>query len=250
MNLDLITSIELTASAATLVATSALLLGRTSRIRFSITAVLVLWFAWAVGLAAGPFFRPDNPFGLPGLGLSVAIPIFALTFAVIRIGVLREALRAAPLMAIVAVNILRVLGVSFLLLKGQGRVAPTFASVAGWGDITVGLLAIPLSWMLAKRRSGLTGWVWLWNSVGLLDLVAAITLGVVSSPGPLRLIVESASSSVMTTLPWFLVPGYIVPLLASLHLAVFWKLIQATNRTAETKLCQDGTKLLGNAATR
>lgn len=249
MNLDLTTSIELTASAATLIATSALLLGRTPRIRFSITAVLVFWFAWAVGLAASPFFQPDNPFGLPGLGLSVAIPIVALTFAVTRISVLREALRASPLTAIVAVNIVRVLGVSFLLLKGQGRVAPTFASVAGWGDITVGLLAIPLSWMLFKRKP-VIGWVWLWNSLGLLDLVAAISLGVVSSPGPLRLIVESASSSVMTTLPWFLVPGYIVPLLAALHLAVFWKLARATHRTAEIPVCQSASKLLEGAETR
>jgi len=234
MNLDLITAIELTASAAIVIASSAFFIGQTPRIRFSVTAALVLWFAWVTGLAASSFFRPDNPFGLPVLGLSVAVPVLVLCLAVSRIHVLKQALRNAPIAPMVAMNIVRVLGVSFLLLKAQGRVAPTFASIAGWGDIIVGLLAIPLSWALATRQPRLNGAVWLWNSLGLLDLVAAIFLGGTSSPGPLQLIVEGASSAVMTTLPWFFIPAFIVPLLASAHLAIFWRLARSEETISGT----------------
>ncbi|HEY9154544.1 MAG TPA: hypothetical protein VIM69_05400 [Opitutaceae bacterium] len=231
MNLDLITSIELTASASVLIAGTALLLGRTTRIRFSITAVLVLWFTWAVSLAASPFFNPENPFGAPGLGLSVVVPIIAFSFAVSRISELKEALRSTSIMSLVALNILRALGVGFLLLKYQGRVAPLFANSAGWGDISVGLLAMPLTWALATRKPGTTGLVWLWNCLGLLDLITAIGLGVTTSPGPLQLIVEPGASSVMTTLPWFLIPGFLVPLFILTHLAIFWRLTRTADRT-------------------
>ena len=227
MNFDVISSIELTASASIVIATAALLLGRTARIRFSITAVLALWFAWAVTLAASSFFRADNPLGLPGLGLSVAVPVIAMIFAVNRFSQLKESLRHTPLASLVALNMLRVAGVLFILLKAQGRVAPTFSSSAGFGDITVGLLAIPLSWMLATRKPGTNGLLWIWNCLGLLDLITAIGLGVISSPGPLRLLVEAHSSSIMTTLPWFLIPGFLVPLFASSHLAIFWRLTRA-----------------------
>lgn len=230
MKLDIITSIELTGSAAIGIAVAAIVLGRTPRIRSTIASGLALWFAWAAWLGQSTVFRPDNPFGLAVLGLSVTLPIFILTLAVSRISELRSALREASLTSLVGLNIVRILGVSFLLLKAQGRVAPTFASSAGWGDITAGLLAIPLVWLLANRKPGTNRLVWIWNCFGLLDLVAAVSLAVLSSPGPLHLIKENASSAVMTTLPWFLIPGFLVPLLFSSHLAIFWRLSHSATK--------------------
>jgi hypothetical protein len=60
--------------------------------------------------------------------------------------------------------------------------------------------------------------------IGLADLAAAITLGVMSSPGPLNLITAEPDTGLMSTLPWLLIPGYLVPLLVTMHVVSFYRL--------------------------
>lgn len=224
MNLDLITSIELTVSAAIVVAAVSLSIGHSRSSRLGIAAALGTWFITVAGLAAEQSLGPENPLGIAALGLAVGLPMLGLAAWIVLNSQARDRLRETPVTVWVAVNTVRVLGVSFLFLSAQERVAPTFAAIAGWGDIAVGVLALPLAWYGAVRGREARRAIWAWNLVGLLDLVTAVGLGVASSPGVLRLIVESVDSSVMTTLPWLLIPGFLVPLLASTHLAIFWKL--------------------------
>ncbi len=62
----------------------------------------------------------------------------------------------------------------------------------------------------------------LWNAIGFIDLVAAVTLGVGSAPdSPLRFIFEESVPGTMATLPWLLIPGFLVPVYLLTHLAVF-----------------------------
>ena len=65
-----------------------------------------------------------------------------------------------------------------------------------------------------------------WNLFGLADLATAVSLGVLSTPGPLRRIFADPGAGLMTTLPWLLIPGFLVPLLATIHLAIFYRLIR------------------------
>ncbi|HQT26787.1 MAG TPA: hypothetical protein PLK99_09375, partial [Burkholderiales bacterium] len=111
-----------------------------------------------------------------------------------------------------------------------------FAPLAGWGDIIAGITAIPAAFLAARGLKGLT---FLWNTFGLLDLIAAIGLGATSSPGPLHLLMVEPDTTIMTTLPWLVVPGFLVPLLASVHLAVFYRL---------NRLIEESKIRVGNAA--
>jgi hypothetical protein len=112
-----------------------------------------------------------------------------------------------------------------VLLYAAKRLPAPFAPVAGWGDIAVGLLAIPLALMLARGGDTVPrGLVALWNALGLLDLVAAVTLGATSSPGPIQLFHVQPSSGIMSTLPWILIPCFLVPSLAFIHLCTFYRL--------------------------
>ena len=74
----------------------------------------------------------------------------------------------------------------------------------------------------ARRRCAIR--IVIWNTVGLTDLIVAVGLGVTSAPGPLQLIGSGAGSGLMTTLPWLLIPGFLVPTLACTHLAIFYRL--------------------------
>lgn len=59
-----------------------------------------------------------------------------------------------------------------------------------------------------------------WNALGLLDL-AAVALGATSSPGPIRIFTSEPGSALMTTLPWILIPCFLVPILATCHVLSF-----------------------------
>jgi hypothetical protein len=133
----------------------------------------------------------------------------------------------------VAVQAGRLLGAFFLLLHADGRLPWTFAAGAGWGDITIAALAVPLAWAVHRRTAGWWTATLIWNALGFLDLVGAVTLGIGSAPGsPLQFLNEHPDSGTMGTLPWLLVPGFLVPIYLLLHLAVFARLAREREATA------------------
>ena len=137
----------------------------------------------------------------------------------------RSALLSVPLPALVGLNAGRLGGVFFLILAADGRLSAPFAPVAGAGDILVGALAIPLATMAAAAASAPPGWLGVWNALGALDLIVAVSLGVLSAPGtPFRVFTEGPGTAAMTTLPWIIVPAILVPLYLLIHLTIAAKL--------------------------
>jgi hypothetical protein len=233
MNIDLIGSVELTASAAIVIAALSIGFGSSATTRLRAAVGLSAWFALVVILAATRALYYERGLGAPGLGIAVALPIAVLCFVVARVTSLREGFRRVPLWLLVGVHTVRVLGISFIILYAAGRLPAPFAPVAGWGDIFVGATALPAAWLAYRRPAMARPTLWIWNVIGLADLIAAIGLGVISSPGPQRLIFAEPSSAIMTTLPWLLIPGFLVPLLFADHIGIFIRLAK------ETKLVRD-----------
>jgi hypothetical protein len=137
----------------------------------------------------------------------------------------RSALLSVPLPALVGLNAARLGGVSFLILAADGRLSAPFAPVAGWGDVVVAALAIPLAAMAASGGDERPAWLGVWNALGALDLVVAVSLGALSAPGtPFRVFTEGPGSLAMTALPWVMVPVMLVPLFLLTHLVIAAKL--------------------------
>jgi len=226
MNTDLIGSIELTASAAIVIAALSIGFGSNPLMRIRIAVGLGVWFIIVVILAATRAFYYEHGLGTSGLGLAIALPIAVLCIAVGRVQSLREAFHRVPLWLLVGVHTVRLLGVSFIILFAAGRLPAPFAPVAGWGDIFVGAAAVPITWLAYRRTLNIRAILWIWNVIGIADLIAAIGLGATSSPGPLRLIFAEPSSAIMTTLPWLLIPGFLVPLLVAVHIGIFARLMK------------------------
>src|SRR2546426_761670 len=74
-------------------------------------------------------------------------------------------------------------GVFSLTLAADGGLSAPFAPVAGAGDFLVGALAIPLAAMAAAGAGAPLAWLGVWNALGALDLIVAVSLGVLSAPG-------------------------------------------------------------------
>jgi hypothetical protein len=143
------------------------------------------------------------------------------------------AVEAVPTALLIALHVVRVLGVSFVMLYAANRLPAPFAPVAGWGDIFAGVAALPVAWLVSQTAPGWRPIALAWNTFALLDLVAAIGLGVTSAEGsPIRFFFTEPSSAIMSSLPWVLIPAFLVPLLAVLHLAVYARLAPRIRGTA------------------
>ena len=227
MNTDLIGSVELTASAATVIAALSIGFGSNAPARIRIAAWLSAWFVIVAILAATRALYYERALGAPSLGIAVALPIAVLCILVACVQPLHDALHRVPLWLLVGVHTVRLLGISFVILYAAGRLPAPFAPVAGWGDIFVGTTAPVVAWLAYRRPANARPILWIWNVIGLVDLIAAVSWGVTSSPGPQRLILAEPSSAIMTTLPWLLIPGFLVPLLFTVHIGIFIRLVSA-----------------------
>jgi hypothetical protein len=223
--LDIVGAMTL-APLATLLAGTLILNGTgdgTLRVRLALGAVI--WFTGIATLAASGAFTQPAGRGTLAIGAAVLVPILLGLAAIARSRTAREFAWGVPLAVLVGVHAGRLLGVFFLALHSAGRLPPTFALSAGWGDIVVGFAALPLAWAIHRRVPGWQGLTLAWNAVAMLDLVTAVSLGVGSAPdSPLRFIFETPSSGAIATLPWAMIPGFLVPLFMLTHLVVFARL--------------------------
>src|SRR6266699_4734581 len=104
MNADLIGSIELTASAAIVIAALAIGFGSNPLARVRIAIWLGVWFVIVVILAATRSLYYEHGLGTPGLGLAIVLPITVLCLTAARVQSLREAFHRVPLWLLVGVH--------------------------------------------------------------------------------------------------------------------------------------------------
>src|SRR5438067_10956387 len=113
MNIDLLSSIELTASAAIVIAALSITFGSNAATRIRLAAWLSAWFVVVVILAATRALYYEHGLGTPGLGLAVALPIAFICAAVARIKSLRKVFHWAPLWLLIGVHTIPLRGLSF-----------------------------------------------------------------------------------------------------------------------------------------
>jgi hypothetical protein len=224
MELDIIASIVLTVVAGLVVTTLSIGFGEDTAARVRIAIGLIAWFAVVALLGATKALHYPEGTGAPGLGIAIVIPIVVLVYGTLRIPSFRRRLYAMPMQTMVGLNGLRILGMFFLILYALGRLPSPFAQEAGWGDIVSGLIAIILAWRLRFNPGSTRASTFIWNTLGMLDLFGALALGVISSPGPLHVLHTHPSASIMTLLPWLLIPGFLVPIYLFIHVAIYTRL--------------------------
>jgi hypothetical protein len=225
--LDILSTAELTVSASIVVCFLSLAMAQTARGRVTVLVALGAWFVVVLWIGATGALSPAGG-GAPALGLTVVLPIAALVGAYFALPSIRDAMATTPLPALIAVHAIRLLGYTFIVLYAEGRLPAPFAPSAGWGDMFIGATALPLTWAVMRFGARVRPLVLLWNALGVADLVVALTLGPLSAPGPLQVFVGPPDSSPMTTLPWLIIPGFLVPILLFIHVVIFTRLLAKT----------------------
>ena len=229
--LDLIGTTVLTAAIAVNLNATITMMPLSPVQKLTAVALAGLWIGFAIALSStGIYAVTSTP--VPAIGVIAGLPLLAAGLAVLWSARVREALLALPLPLLVGLNTMRIFGALFLLLAAEGRLSGPFPQSAGWGDVIVGLTAIPLTIAIARSPKGNRGALLTWNLFGTLDLVAAVTLGIISAPGsPLQLLGGTVGSTAVTALPWSNIPSLLVPFYLITHGVIFARLARA-NRVA------------------
>ncbi|CAD6554278.1 hypothetical protein LMG28727_05680 [Paraburkholderia kirstenboschensis] len=184
-----------------------------------------LWFAVAWSVAINGAFRTGaSP--LPLLPLAIFMPLMIglpLLLLSKRVG---RVLDAMPASWLVALQLYRVFGSWALAAWLHGLLPGVFALPAGIGDVLTGLFALPVAIAVASGAARGRKAAIAWNIFGLADFAVAITLGMITSPGPFQLIVPSMPSIGAGGYPEALTPAFVVPGSILLHALSLRQLIR------------------------
>jgi hypothetical protein len=115
-------------------------------------------------------------------------------------------------------------GVGFVIAWLKGALPAGFGVPEGFGDIIAALGALAVLPKLHKGTAS-RGWLLAWNTWGFIDLVSAITMGLLYSESTLGILsAGTATSRLMVTFPVSLIPTFFVPLFLLLHALTFKKI--------------------------
>jgi hypothetical protein len=192
----------------------------TSRRRLGIWLAVVvpytLWLAVIWSAAISGAFRPGNS-TVPLVPLAIFLPVVVGVPILLRSKRIGEVLDAMPASWLIGLQVYRVFGGIFLVGWTRGVVPGIFALPAGIGDVTTGLLALPVAYYLASRNGAAVRSAIAWNIFGLLDFTIAVGIGLAIAPGPLQLIVPSIPNTGAGLYPTVLIPAFAVPSSILLH---------------------------------
>ncbi len=202
-----------------------------------LSVVFIGWEALAQYLGAANTYLAtiQNPPAVPTILFGLLIPLAIATIGLWRSESIARLVSAIPLHWLVAAQIYRVGGGIFLMLWADGRLPWQFALPAGIGDVTTGIAAFFVAAQLAQNAVGARRVTYAWCLFGIADLVVAVTMGAMTSPGAAHLLAFDAPNLLMTAYPLVMVPTFAVPLALMLHGLVLLRLQRgaaATGRLA------------------
>ena len=194
---------------------------RESRIAVVSGGVLAAWAVVAVMLARGGFFEQGDPNSVPPVGITLALVLLGLAVCLLVSPSLRRLLTNQR--NLILLNLWRLVGAVFLLLMANGQMPALWALPAGIGDVIVGAMA---PWIAARvdTPQGRRGAI-VFHLFGMADLVVAVGLGVMTSPGAAQVFHTTPTSELATRFPLVLVPTFLVPLAFVLHVISLWQLL-------------------------
>lgn len=190
---------------------------------------LAIWLVVVFLLgAAGAFVRPPGTPSIPIL-IGATVPLVVFLAAYRGSAAFRAFILAIDLLLATAIQAWRAGGLGFLALYAHGVLPAVFAWPAGLGDIAIGVTAPWVALALVRRRDFPNSRIFVvWNLLGILDLVVAVSVGALSSALASGVAGE-VTTGPMAQLPLVLIPVYLVPLFIMLHLTA---LLQAQRRAS------------------
>jgi len=204
------------------------------RIKIIVGAVLLLWLVLAFILGANEaYVRAPGALPLP-IMVGALTPILVFLIAFWTTGSFRNFVMSMDLPLMAGIQAWRFGGLGFIALYAYGILPGLFAWPAGLGDMAIGITAPFVILALRRQPAFAAGRLFqVWNLLGILDLVVAVSLGGLSSVLGYG-ISDAISTFPMAQLPLVLIPTFLVPLFIMLHIA---SLLQAGQLKESGRVC-------------
>ena len=188
-----------------------------------LSAALIGWVAVAQYLGAANTYFAAADTAVPTVLFGLLIPLAVAAIGLWQSDSIARLVSAIPLHWLVAAQVYRVMGGIFLVLWAAGRMPWQFALPAGIGDVVTGVVAVVVAAQLEQNAIG-AGRAYAWCLFGIADLVVAIAMGAMTSPGRVHLLALDAPNLLVTAYPLVMVPTFAVPLALMLHGLVLLRL--------------------------
>ena len=190
----------------------------------ALSVTLVGWLAIAQYVGSANMYFATTDTAVPTIMLGLTIPLMIAAAGLWLSGAIARLVSAIPLRWLVAAQVYRVGGGIFLVLWADGRLPWQFALPAGIGDVMTGCFAVVVAVLLAQKAPGALRAAYGWCLFGIADLVVAVTMGAMTSPGRAHLLAFDAPNLLISSYPLVMVPTFAVPLALMLHGLVLWRL--------------------------
>jgi hypothetical protein len=185
---------------------------------------MFVWLALVWELALAGVFRAQLGLRVPALPLAIFLPVLVGLVLLTRSQRMAMLLDAVPPWWLIGLQVYRIFGGIFLVRWAAGDAPGVWAIPAGTGDVLVGLLALPAALYFRSGRRGGRAAAYAWNVFGVADLLLAVALGAMTSPGPLQMLSLDRPNILVGAYPTVMVPAYGVPLSLILHGLSIWQL--------------------------
>jgi hypothetical protein len=183
--------------------------------------VLAAWAIVTTMLARRGVYQPHDPDSPPPVGITLLLVLLVLAACLIGSRSLRRLLTNQR--NLVLLNLWRLVGAVFLVLMTTRQMPALWALPAGIGDVIVGMAAPWIARHVGTPRGRRRAIIF--NLLGMADLVVAVGLGIMTSPGPAQVFHTTPTSELATRFPLALVPTSLVPLAFALHIVSLWQLV-------------------------
>ncbi len=117
---------------------------------------------------------------------------------------------------LIGLQLIRPVGMVFVLETTRGTIPPIFAHPAGWGDLAVGLTAAYVLYRY-RRQAIPERWVLIVAILGLADFASAFFFGFTTADTPVQLFSHDAPNRVLNY-PLGLIPLLLVPYAVVAHI--------------------------------
>jgi hypothetical protein len=192
--------------------------------RWGVALLLITWMLVRLALVV----RPLNGTALttPFIVAFIVFGVLVGTLPLLISPLFRQLVLAIPDTWLVGIHAIRVGGFLFLALMDMKLLPAQFALPAGYGDMTVGLLALVVIYLITKRNPYARTLAIGWNIVGLLDFVVALTTGI-TYIGPFAAQLGASGVSLGYLNYVLVIPTFGVSLFTLLHIYSLFQMLSS-----------------------
>ena len=190
---------------------------RQDKIFLGTTFILVIWIGLLTILSYKGFFTDFNELPpRPALVMLIPLPIiFLIAFS--NTGT--QLLQTVPLHWLVFMQSFRIIVELLLLFAFMAGKLPVQMTFEGRNfDVLTGILALPVGYILARKKTNAPKLAIAFNIVGIVLLLNILVIAVLSMPTSIRYFMNEPSNTLVGQFPFILLPGVLVPIAYTMHI--------------------------------